>query len=515
MTTAGQHPTAEFEFPDDHSNHTRPPSSRASTIAKKYIPPAVPSPPRLSGHHLPPEQPFRQTKHALISEMPTKVPDQWLFTEAELKATPSILEGLSPEEERIRRAKGVSFMSSIGNMLHIPMTTVSVASLYFHRFYMRRSMVLDKKGCTGIHHYEIAATALFLATKTEETIRGTKQFIFSCIKIAQKNPKLELLCFDLSATSPLKYLVGFFEEFTKVGVESAIIKELRNYTWALICDTHHSTLGLIISPRIIAITTLLFAATAKKCEIPQIEGKDWWEHLEGTEPQIVEAGLILHKFLSNSPFQITDQDQPGNTAAKYLHASSGKEERNGADTAIKSERTQDQNGNGHVHGNGTNTSEHNSQSDPESRDSQPKEKLENSQPDSKPYISTTDNSRASPTSGTDDAPLKAAANDLSSHDQTTAINDVSSNIDPDMIVSPKRKADEQIEEVPLAKRARREDTSSETIAASNDGNTLPDESQDTIQNKMDDANKDNEPDSELESKTALAATEAEAGTEDQ
>ncbi|TGO39098.1 hypothetical protein BHYA_0060g00090 [Botrytis hyacinthi] len=539
MTTAGQHPTVEFEFPDDHSNHTRPPSSCASTIAEKYIPPAVPSPPRLSNHHLPPEQPFRQTEHTLISEMPTKVLDQWLFTEAELKATPSILEGLSPEEERIRRAKGVSFMSSIGNMLHIPMTTVSVASLYFHRFYMRRSMVLDKKGCTGIHHYEIAATALFLATKTEETIRGTKQFIFSCIKIAQKNPKLEvdasskeywrwrdsilmyeelmleLLCFDLSATSPLKYLVGFFEEFTKVGVESAIIKELRNYTWALICDTHHSTLGLITSPRIIAITTLLFAATAKKCEIPQIEGKDWWEHLEGTEPQIVEAGLILHKFLSNSPFQITDQDQPGNTAAKYLHASSGKEERNGADTTIKSERTQNQNGNGHVHENGTNTSEHNSQSDPGSRDSQPKEKLENSQPDSKPYTSTTDNSGPSPTSGTDDAPLKAAANDLSSHDQTSSTNDVLSNIDPDTIVSPKRKADEQIEEVPLAKRARREDTSSETIAASNDGNTLPDESQDTIRNDKDDATKDDELDSELESKTALAATEAEAGTEDQ
>ena len=326
---------------------------------------------------------------------------------------------------------------------------------------------------------------------------------------------LELLCFDLSATSPLKYLVGFFEEFTKVGVESAIIKELRNYTWALICDTHHSTLGLLTSPRIIAITTLLFAATAKKCEIPQIDGKDWWEHLEGTEPQIVEAGLILHKFLSNSPFQITDQDQPGNAAAKYLHASSGKEDRNGADNAVKSEHTPNKNGNGHVHGNGTDVSEQNSQSDPEPRDSQPKEKLENSQPDSKSHTSMNDESRPSPTSGTDDAPLKAAANDLSSHKQTTSANDVSSNIDPGTIVSPKRKADEQIEEVPLAKRARRENTSSETLAALNDESTLPDESQDTVQNDKDDAPKDKELDSELESKTAVGATETDAGTEDQ
>lgn len=152
--TAGPFPIAEFEFPDDHSNRTRPPSSCiSSVITDKYIPPAVPSPPRLSNQHLPPEQPFRQTKHVLIPEMSSKMFDQWLFTETELHATPSILEGLSFEEERIRRAKGVSFMSSVGNMLHIPMTTVSVASLYFHRFYMRKSMVADKKGCTGIHHY--------------------------------------------------------------------------------------------------------------------------------------------------------------------------------------------------------------------------------------------------------------------------------------------------------------------------------------------------------------------------
>lgn len=544
MTTAGPYLVADFEFPGDHSNRIRPPSSCTSTITEKYIPPAVPSPPRFSNHHLSPEQPLRQTKHALIREMPSKMIDQWTFTEAELKATPSILEGLSPEEERTRRAKGVSFMSSIGNMLHIPMTTVSVASLYFHRFYMRRSMVLDKKGCTGIHHYEIAATALFLATKTEETIRGTKLFIFACIKVAQKNPKLEvdasskeywrwrdsilmyeelmleLLCFDLSATSPLKYLVNFFEEFTHVGIESAIIKELRNYTWALICDTHHSTLGLTTSARTIAITTLLFAATAKKVEIPRINGRDWWEHLGGTEPKIVEAGLILHKFLSNSPFQITDQDQPGNTAAKYLHASSGKEELNGAGPAGNPEQAQKENGNGYVHGNGTNGSDNNSRSDPDAHKDQPTEKTENGHSDSKPpNFLTTDGAQPSPTSGTDDAPLKAAANDLSSHDQINSSNDSSSNIDHDMKTSPKRKADEQIDEAPLAKRARTQDTSSETLAdvsePPNEDKTVPDESQDTTQNDKDDAQKDVELDSELEPKTAPAETDGGIDAEEQ
>ncbi|RAL63722.1 hypothetical protein DID88_003369 [Monilinia fructigena] len=517
MTTAGPYPVAEFEYPDDHSNCTRPPSSCASTITEKYIPPAVPSPPRLSNHHLPPEPPFRQTKHVFIPEMSAKAVDQWLFTEAELKATPSILDGLSHEEERIRRAKGVSFMSSIGNMLHIPMTTVSVASLYFHRFYMRKSMVSDKKGCTGIHHYEIGATALFLATKTEETIRGTKPFIFACIKVAQKNPKLEvdasskeywrwrdsilmyeelmleLLCFDLSAHSPLKYLVNFFEELTAVGIRSDIIKELRNYTWALICDTHHSTLGLIATPRTIAITTLMLAATARKCEIPQIKGKD-------------------------CPFQITDQDQPGTTAAKYLHASSGKKERSSGDASANSEQAPSQNENGHVHGNGTIGSDSNSQPDPERHNDQPNVKSENSKPRTS---MTTEGTQPSPTlpsphdelenfkpqdSGTDDAPLKAAANNLSSHDQTKSATDDPSSIDHDIKVSPKRKADEQIEEGPLPKRAKVVDgTSSETLVddpePSQEDNALSSESQDMAGNQKDQAARDLGPGSDTGTKT--------------
>ncbi|KAI9645060.1 hypothetical protein NHQ30_007099 [Ciborinia camelliae] len=385
---------------------------------------------------------------------------------------------------------------------------------------------------------EIAATALFLATKTEETIRGTKPFIFACIKVAQKNPKLEvdasskeywrwrdsilmyeelmleLLCFDLSAPSPLKYLVNFFEELTAVGINTGMIKELRNYTWALICDTHHSILGLITTPRIIAITTLLFAATARKCEIPRIHGRDWWEHLGGSEPKIVEAGLILHKFLSNSPFQITDQEQPGNAAAKYLHASSGKEEHNSGDATSNSEHTQSQNGNGHIHENGTNGSDSNSQPGSELHNDKPAEKAENNHLDSEPRnSSTTDDTRPSPTSGTDDAPLKAAANDLSSHDQIKSANDISSSIDSDIKVSPKRKADEQIEDGTLPKRAKRNDTSSEILQGdtefSREGQAVSDESQGTVENDKDHATKDVEP------KTAPTTTEAGVGVEEQ
>lgn len=326
---------------------------------------------------------------------------------------------------------------------------------------------------------------------------------------------LELLCFDLSANSPLKYLVNFFEELAAVGIRSEMIKELRNYTWALICDTHHSTLGLIATPRTIAITTLLLAATARKCEIPQIKDKDWWEHLGGNETQIVEAGLILHKFLSNSPFQITDQDQPGPATAKYLHASSSRKERSIDDTSANSEQNSSQNGNGHGHGNGTDRSDCNSQSDLKlPHNDKPNLNGENGKTPASMMI---DEGQTSPTlhnvqhdsepvkaqeSGTDDALLKAAANDLSSHDQIKSANDISSNIDSDAKPSPKRKANEDIEDQRSPKRAR----SREPFQGDSEPSS---KSSDPLKNREGHATKDVEGEVDIDSNEASTASEAE------
>ncbi len=75
---------------------------------------------------------------------------QWLFTEDEMLSTPSILDGLTPEEERVRRAKGVNFILQVGILLKLPQLTLAVASTFFQRFYMRKSLVPEKG---GIHQY--------------------------------------------------------------------------------------------------------------------------------------------------------------------------------------------------------------------------------------------------------------------------------------------------------------------------------------------------------------------------
>lgn len=130
------------------------PASRA--VGNIHIPPAVPSPPPLSSRKSPPP-PRRHHEPLILS--PTinmaaaealEKNSQWYFTDGEIAATPSILDGISPTEERCRRAKGVNFIIQAGILLKLPQLTLATASIFFHRFYMRFSMVPEKG---GLHHY--------------------------------------------------------------------------------------------------------------------------------------------------------------------------------------------------------------------------------------------------------------------------------------------------------------------------------------------------------------------------
>lgn len=130
-----------------------------SPAPRREVPPAAPTPPQLLPRHSPPRSQAVSGQHtpaaaaaAVPSGSQTPLPsmNQWSFTPAEVLSTPSVMDGLSPEEERLRRAKGVNFVYQAGVMLDLPQITLWVAGVFFHRFYMRFSMVQEKG---GIHHY--------------------------------------------------------------------------------------------------------------------------------------------------------------------------------------------------------------------------------------------------------------------------------------------------------------------------------------------------------------------------
>ncbi|KAF2473298.1 cyclin-like protein [Lindgomyces ingoldianus] len=220
---------------------------------------------------------------------------QWIFTEEELLQAPSIVDGMSPDEERTLRKKGVNFILQVGMMLKLPQTTLSTASVFFNRYLMRKSLK-PSAGYKPLHHYQIAATALFLATKVEENCRKMKELVIACVRVALKDPNklvdeqtkdfwkwrdtilysedvlLETICFDLSIEPPYKTM---YEMLKYYGIEHN--KRLRNASWAFLSDSCLTELCLLFTSRTIAAASLFAGARMAEVDIPGENGKPWWE----------------------------------------------------------------------------------------------------------------------------------------------------------------------------------------------------------------------------------------------
>lgn len=245
---------------------------------------------------------------------------QWLFSPSELLRAPSIIDGMPPRQERANRAKGVNFITQVGILLKLPQLTLATASVYLHRFFMRHSMV-DVNGRPGLHHYAIAATSLFLATKVEENCRKMRELVVACCRVAQKQPNLvvdeqnkeywrwrdtiltnedlllEALCFDLKIDPPYRFL---FEQLCQYHVQDN--KILRNAAWAFVNDSNLTTLCLLAPPRTIAAAALYAAARHTGVSFPDDEaGRPWWYQLGMELSDLEEACVVLAEAYDETP----------------------------------------------------------------------------------------------------------------------------------------------------------------------------------------------------------------------
>lgn len=204
-------------------------------------------------------------------------------------------------------------------MLDLPQITMWVAGVFFHRFFMRYSMV-EEKG--GIHHYNIAATALFLANKTEENCRKTKEIIITVAKVAQKNAQLiideqskeywrwrdnilayeeimlEFLTFDLMVANPYHILFELLEHLDIVRN-----KQLRQSAWAFCNDACLTMIPLTLEARDVAISAIFFASVHTKQPIDDINGEPWWKVLRGDEARCSGAIETVLQFYKENPLR--------------------------------------------------------------------------------------------------------------------------------------------------------------------------------------------------------------------
>lgn len=168
----------------------------------------------------------------------------------------------------------------------------------------------------------IAATALFLANKTEENCRKTKDIIIAVAKVAQKNAKLivdeqskeywrwrdsilmfeevmlENLTFDLMIESPHFKLYDFLGQLQVIHN-----KNLRHAAWAFCNDSCLTILPLLMDARDIAIAAIFFSSTFTGERIEDLNGDAWWKALNGNEDHCAKAIQVLKEFYIENPLR--------------------------------------------------------------------------------------------------------------------------------------------------------------------------------------------------------------------
>ncbi|KAF5330678.1 hypothetical protein D9619_005559 [Psilocybe cf. subviscida] len=186
---------------------------------------------------------------------------QWLFPIETLSNTPSTCR---LERELYDRARGIEFLYRVGMQLNLPTSAIFTAATWFHRFYMRFSM-------EDFHRQDVAASCIFLATKTEECGRKLRDVAKVYQAKTGSDPAdnkevdhcqatilmteevlLEALCFDFVVESPHANLIDLFNSLDAS-------KDLQEHSWSLAHDSYRTPLCLLFPPKIIAIACYVLA----------------------------------------------------------------------------------------------------------------------------------------------------------------------------------------------------------------------------------------------------------------
>ncbi|KAI0054042.1 cyclin-like protein [Auriscalpium vulgare] len=193
---------------------------------------------------------------------------QWLFPFHALSSTPTAIDR-SLEAEMYDRSRGIEFLFRLGTSIALHHPGIFTAATWFHRFYMRYSM-------EDHHRQAVAASCIFLATKTEECGRKLRDVArVYCAKARNvdvreipENGKwveeatatillteevlLDALCFDFVIESPHAALVDLLEAH-QVG------SLVEDYAWSIAHDSYRTPLCVLYAPKIIATACYVLA----------------------------------------------------------------------------------------------------------------------------------------------------------------------------------------------------------------------------------------------------------------
>jgi len=171
------------------------------------------------------------------------------------------------------RAKGVEYLFRVGVQLQMSLSAILTAATYFHRFYMRQSILDYTPTC-------VASASILIASKSEECGRRLKDVAMVCMSKATsglppledeqteleewqntilrtEDLMLEVLGFDFAVQHPHAVLSEIFTDHsTTLTVRRDSVEDL---AWSITTDSFRTPLCALFDPATIACACIAIA----------------------------------------------------------------------------------------------------------------------------------------------------------------------------------------------------------------------------------------------------------------
>jgi hypothetical protein len=139
-------------------------------------------------------------------------------THFDISQLPSIKDGMTAQEEAMKRRKTCRFIEEAGRLLKLPRVAVSTAMTFFHQFYAKHSF-------NDHDRFEVAVAAIVLAAKTEESPKKLNTVITECHKLKSRGMQAGRISQGGGLTPPPPPMTSAPGELDPKGEEFLKLKE--------------------------------------------------------------------------------------------------------------------------------------------------------------------------------------------------------------------------------------------------------------------------------------------------
>lgn len=135
----------------------------------------------------------------------------------DISQLPSLQDGMTIQEEFMKRRKTCRFIEEAGRILKLPRVAIATAMVFFHRFYAKHSFAQHDR-------FEVAVACLLLAAKTEESPKKLMVVLEECQKLKWRGMQAG------SATAKAPDLDPKGEEFSKLKERVLLLERVILHT---------------------------------------------------------------------------------------------------------------------------------------------------------------------------------------------------------------------------------------------------------------------------------------------